>query len=237
MNNCQHSEISLTSSVFRKMFIAAVVFLFLIVFPNKAEAKTGYNYSYLSLLYGFHTVANQSPFQRIDILLSQCRKTRSRGRGPFHYYGVGANYSFNNDFEEWGVLMNVRPFRAFFAINREHTIIPVVYTQLGIKNSKEFCGQNDFNARIGLGLEGFFLARGNGAIRSSMQVGYIFSDAYLPNQSGFTFELKIGYGIHGFRRQKRALMFKGVDIKKGFLILQEAFPIIGKSYLSSSNPM
>lgn len=171
------------------------------------DAKFGWSFTDYSLLAGQQYRFGQRPLWTFEFQYDRFSTSCLRQR---KYFGIGANYSFNNNNSELGLKAMWNPTRLTILASRSTKFYPYLfgqgnYFQKNTQNSltTENKPINGFGFRPGLGLTGNFREDKVLSIRTYLQLGYnIPFDKTQNFKNSLTLEFKLGFGINA-RRIKR----------------------------------
>lgn len=161
-----------------------------------------------SLLVGQQYRFGQRPLWSFEIQYDRFSTNCLRQR---KYFGIGANYSFNDNYSELGLKAMWNPTRLTVLVNRSTKFYPYLFGQgnfiqsiaqnpLTIENKPI----NNYSFRPGLGLTGNFREDKILILRTYIQVGYnIPFDNNTQNfKNSLTLEFKLGIGINARQIKK-----------------------------------
>lgn len=178
-----------------------------LIIPLTCDAKFGWSFTDYSLLVGQQYRFGQRPLWafefQYDRFSTNCLKQRK-------YCGIGANYSFNDNYSEIGLKAMWNPTRLAVLASRSTKFYPYLFGQgnfIQTKTQNPLTAENkpinSYSFRPGLGLTGNFREDKVLSIRTYIQLGYNIPLENAQNfKNSLTLEFKLGIGINA-RRIKR----------------------------------
>lgn len=166
--------------------------------------KFGWSFADYSIFAGQQYRFGQRPLWNFELQYDKYRKSCTY---QSHYFGIGLNYSFNDNQTEIGVKGMYNPTRFKFLVSRTIKFYPYFFGQGNYiqtksidQTSTETKPADSYSFRPGLGLSGNIRDDKVLCIRTSIQVGYNipFNNAQSFKNS-LTLEFKVGIGINARR--------------------------------------
>jgi hypothetical protein len=178
-----------------------------LILPLTSDAKFGWSFTDYSLLAGQQYRFSQRPLLAFEFQYDRFHTSCLRQR---KYFGIGANYSFNDNYSELGLKAMWNPTRLTILASRSTKFYPYLFGQGNYYQTKaqnplttENKPNNGFGFRPGLGLTGNLREDKVLSIRTYLQLGYnIPFDKTQIFKNSLTLEFKLGFGINS-RRIKR----------------------------------
>ena len=170
-------------------------------------SKFGWSFTDFSIFPGQQYKFGQRPFWNFEF---QYDKYSSSCLHQSHYFGIGANYSYNENQTEFGLKGMLNPTRIKIMVSRTVKFYPYLFGQGNFIQTKSFDPItserkqiSNYGFRPGLGLTGNIREDKILSIRTSLQVGYniVFNNSQSFKNS-LTLEFKVGVGLNS-RRLKR----------------------------------
>jgi len=166
--------------------------------------KFGWSFADYSILAGQQYRFGQRPLWNFEL---QYDKYSSSCLHQSHYFGIGLNYSFNDNQTEYGLKGMLNPTHFKIMVSRTVKFYPYLFGQGNfiqtnsldpITNERKQIGSYSF--RPGLGLTGNVMEDKVLNIKTSLQVGYnIPFDNTQSVKNSLTLEFKVGIGINSRR--------------------------------------
>ncbi len=173
-----------------------------LILPLTCDAKFGWSFTDYSLLAGQQYRFGQRPLWSFEFQYDRFSTNCLRQR---KYFGIGANYSFNDKYNEHGLKAMWNPTRLTVLVSRSTKFYPYLFGQGNFIQTKtqnplttENKPRNSYSFRPGLGLTGNFREDKILSLRTYIQVGYnIPFDNNTQNfKNSLTLEFKLGIGIN-----------------------------------------
>lgn len=169
--------------------------------------KFGWSFADYSILAGQQYRFGQRPLWNFEL---QYDKYSSSCLHQSHYFGIGLNYSFNDNQTEFGLKGMLNPTHFKIMVSRAVKFYPYLFGQGNFIQTKSFDPItteskqiSNYGFRPGLGLTGNIREDKILSIRTSLQVGYnILLNNGQSLKNSLTLEFKVGVGIN-LRRLKR----------------------------------
>jgi hypothetical protein len=185
------------------------------MFPMTCLAKFGWSFSDYSILAGQQYRFGQRPLWNFEF---QFDKYSSSCLHQSHYFGIGLNYSFNENQTELGLKGMFNPTHFKIMVSRTIKFYPYLFGQGNFIKTKyldqitnESKQISNYGFRPGLGLTGNIREDKVLSIRLSLQVGYNISfDNSQSLKNSLTFEFKVGFGINSRRLSRNKRIEEGI---------------------------
>lgn len=170
-------------------------------------AKFGWSFTDYSFLAGQQYRYKIGPLWSFEF---QYDRYRSSCLTQKRYLGLGANYSFNGAYNEWGLKCMWNPTRLIIMTSRTIKFYPYIFGQGNYIVSKNYDNNtaetnlvSSYGFRPGLGLTGKIREDHALSIRTYLQVGYnIPFDSDQNFKKSISVEFKVGFALNS-RKMKR----------------------------------
>ncbi len=171
------------------------------------DAKFGWSFTDYSFLCGQQYRFGQPSLWSFEFQYDKFSKSCTR---QTHYYGIGANYSYNDNQSELGIKYMWNPTFLKIMVSRSTKFYPYLFGQgnfIQTKSQDQISTENkqinSYSLKPGLGLTGNFRDYKVLSIRTYLQIGYNISYDFPQNfKNSLTLEFKMGFGINA-RQIKR----------------------------------